>query len=658
MDNAGLISAYAEKLEKLLTFPNRFISYNKTIREIFQDYLIALRDELGLVSADLYCLYKYTNRLERAVCTDENLPVQDVERLWEVLTGDTVLNEPGTEGRFTIYVPLFQQNTEARQIRPDAADEPWGMTSRKWGVLAVVPSGSPDPQFPSLLRVVGTQLVHASEMYELLHYQQSVVDCLGQTHQISMNAVAAGDVSELFRIVRDSEIVRRMFDGIAIWLHREGESFSSAECHSTENVRSFDIGSIYKRVLCYEPLELYDIGAGDCHSVMLCPLMNINNFFGAIGFFKSYKRMLRSDEKAAATVIAQQVANSIESILLHKNLEIQNLALKYEKDFSEKIFASINSGIIVIDEAGRILTANPYALHDLEINTAAITGRFIEEVIPGILAAASGHHREGVFTLKNGKTVYLGFNISALKGNDGLSGSIILFRDITEIMSLRKELRRKEYFSTIGRMGSWIAHEVRNPVFAISSIAAILQKQAKDPEQKKFIASILKEAKTLNLLVDDLLMYGKALELKPKRVMISEFLAGITDGMMSIAAEFGGDVVAVRDGTGLYASLDTERMKQVFYNLVKNSLEAEASVVMIDVTPDGDAIIISLKDNGKGIKNSDITEMFTPFFTTKKSGTGLGLSICRKIVDEHGGSIRISSDSETGAEVQIALKQV
>lgn len=657
MDNTGLISAYAEKLERLLTFPHRFISYNKPIRENFHDFITALYEELHLISADLYCLYKYTNRLERAVCTDDSLPLQDLAFLRTVLESDVVVTEPDGKERFTLYVPLFQQSFEGRQ-HSAADDAVGGKSFRKWGVLAVVLPSAPEPQFPSLLRVAGAQLVHASEMYELLHYQQSVVDCLGQTHQISMNAVAAGDVSELFRIVKDSEIFRRMFDGLAIWLHREGESFSSAECHSTDNVRSFDIGSIYKRVLCYEPLELYDIKAGDCHSVMLCPLMNLNNFFGAIGFFKSYQRMLRSDERAAALVISQQVANSIESILLHKNLEIQNLALKYEKDFSEKIFASINSGIIVIDEAGKILTANPYALHDLEMRPAEITGCFIEEVIPGILSAASSHNREGVFSLKNGKTVYLGFNISTLRSSDGLSGSIILFRDITEIMSLRKELRRKEYFSTIGRMGSWIAHEVRNPVFAITSIAAILQKQAKDPEQEKFIASILKEARTLNLLVDDLLMYGKALELKTRRVMISEFMHGIMDGMMSIAAEFGGDVVVMRDGEGLYAALDTERMKQVFYNLVKNSLEAEASVVMIDVAAEGEAIVISVKDNGKGIKSSDITDMFTPFFTTKKSGTGLGLSICRKIVDEHGGSISISSDAEAGAAVQITLKAV
>ena len=651
-----LFSTFTANLDKILSFPQRFLSYNKPIREIFQCFITALRDDLGLVSTDLYCLYRYTNRLERAVCSEEGLPLQDVGRLWEILSSDNVLEEPAADGAFTIYVPLFQQNTDGRQFEHEsqAGQGPF----RKWGVLVVASARAPEAQFLSLLRLAGAQLVHASEMYELLHYQQSIVDCLGQSHQISMNAVAAGDVSELFRIVRNSEIVGRMFDGMAIWLHREGESFSSAECHATENVRSFDISSVHTRVLCYEPLELYDIDVGNCHSVMLCPLMNINNFFGVIGFFRSYKRMLRSDERAAAIVLSQQVANSIESILLHKNLEIQNLALKYEKDFSEKIFASINSGIIVIDDSGKILTANPYALHDLEMDAADITDMFIEEVIPGILSAASGHQREGVFTLKSGKTVYLGFNISSLKGNDGLSGSIILFRDITEIMNLRKELRRKEYFSTIGRMGSWIAHEVRNPVFAISSIAAILKKQAKDPEQEKFISSILKEANTLNLLVDDLLMYGKALELKTKRVMIQDFLKEITDGMASIAGEFGGEFRIVRDGEGLHAVLDTERMKQVFYNLIKNALEADASLVTIDVCTEDETIIISIQDDGKGIKNADITQMFTPFFTTKKSGTGLGLSICRKIVDEHGGSIRISSESTSGAVVQIALKAV
>jgi two-component system sensor histidine kinase HydH len=237
-----------------------------------------------------------------------------------------------------------------------------------------------------------------------------------------------------------------------------------------------------------------------------------------------------------------------------------------------------------------------------------------------------------------------------------LHGKIILFKDLTEIMHLRKQLRRREYFSAIGEMASWLAHEVRNPLFAIDSIARILLKKAEeDSEWGKFVISILKETGRLNSLISDLLHYGKPLELKLEMVKLNDHITEVVDGLRSFASESGSEIEILSSQSEVVGHIDKDRMKQVFYNIIKNSIDAGAGRIEIFIAQTGESITITAKDNGRGVKASQLENVFTPFFTTKKTGTGLGLAICRKIIEEHGGTISMDSIEGKGTKVHITL---
>lgn len=643
----------SSELEKMVSFSSRNRLHNQTLKATLEHCILAVKSEFGYASAQLYCHYKYTRNIELAATSDKSLPPLDIQSIRSIITSGEVLVESETNGIVTLSVPI--PNPEGADF-PET-DEIRNDFNAHWGVLVVQSTSCPSKHSLGILKLAALEINRIFEMYELLQYERNMGDYLTETRRISANILQTLDFHQLFTLWSGSEIVGKLFDGMAIRLIPDSSDPDTTVCYGTDNVCSSDLGSIFSRETRHEPRELYDIGIADCYSVILYPLVNNNTLVGTIGFFKSYKRMLRSEERAAALVISEHISYNIQNIFLQKQLEDQNQRLIYEKEFKKKIFVSINSGIIVVTESGIVLTANPYALNKLGFSLEELTGENLDKFVPGLLGAATETRGESVFLLSNGREISLGFSMSQLQYSDDQTGKIILFRDLTEIVGLRNEVGRNEYFSTIGKMASWIAHEVRNPIFVIATIAKILLKQTRDSEQEKFVSSILKETNSLNNLVEDLLIYGKPLELKLERLQITRAVSDIAEGMESFTAEFGGEIRIVSDNDEIVADIDKERLKQVLYNLIKNSLEAGASRIVIALSSDIKVIKISVQDNGKGINPSHIDKMFTPFITTKKGGTGLGLSICKKIVEDHGGNIRISSEPEQGVHIQIEFSR-
>ncbi|RMG00215.1 MAG: hypothetical protein D6726_11615, partial [Nitrospirae bacterium] len=219
------------------------------------------------------------------------------------------------------------------------------------------------------------------------------------------------------------------------------------------------------------------------------------------------------------------------------------------------------------------------------------------------------------------------------------------------------ELQRKKYFSTIGEMASLIAHEVRNPIFAISSIAKILMQKYGGPEDGRFIDSILRETERLNALVEDLLNYGKPLSLEKKPVPVGKLINNSLNGLSSYLEESGCKLELSATGGETTVSVDQERIKQVFYNIIRNAVDAGATQITVSVGRERRFKKIVVKDNGRGIRAADMEKVMKPFFTTKKSGTGLGLPICKKIIEAHGGRFLLKSKEGEGTEITMAFKE-
>jgi signal transduction histidine kinase len=233
-------------------------------------------------------------------------------------------------------------------------------------------------------------------------------------------------------------------------------------------------------------------------------------------------------------------------------------------------------------------------------------------------------------------------------------GENIIHQRNIERIRLKEQLNRAQRLSALGEMIAGISHEIRNPLGIIRSSAELLKKKmaALDPGNA-FPDIIVEEANRLNLIITDFLEYAKPKSPRMAPCRIPEilekniaFLAGqLREGNHEIEASYETDLPEIK--------ADFDMMYQAFLNILINAMQAmpEGGNIRIDVRSNGGAAVISFQDDGEGIAESALDQIWDPFFTTKETGTGLGLGIVKNIVEAHGGSIDIRNRSRGGADV-------
>jgi signal transduction histidine kinase len=231
-------------------------------------------------------------------------------------------------------------------------------------------------------------------------------------------------------------------------------------------------------------------------------------------------------------------------------------------------------------------------------------------------------------------------------------GATAAVEEITEAERAHTERARINRLAEIGQMTAAIAHEIRNPLTGISSAAQMVVISPEDAPT--FGRVIEQEAMKLNSLCDEFLEFAKPISIKRKPVDLVEF------GKRLVAAHFrqfsDADVQLELENTGEHPTLDVDelRVEQVMRNLLLNALQASGSgdVVRLEIHPWGFAV----EDDGCGIPAEVLNQLFTPFFTTKAQGTGLGLSTVRKIVEAHGGVLKVDSKPGKGTRFDVVLE--
>lgn len=329
----------------------------------------------------------------------------------------------------------------------------------------------------------------------------------------------------------------------------------------------------------------------------------------------------------------------------------------------EAILSTIQSGIIVTDPDHRIRLINPYALACIggEGQNSPIGGR-IEDICPSFADALLRQGDAGEF-ICSGCAREHGFSFKkfAVTGPDGnIISHIISFTDLTEIAKARKELKLKERLAAIGEVVAIVAHEMRNPLFGITSVAQIFAMElALTPAQEVLMKSLLDEARKLNTLIQDLLDSSKEIKLRKKFIDLNYTLRECINGFESMAY---GKKITIRSNTpeeARFLIADPVKLNQVLSNLLKNALDATPPSGNIQITAarDEGSIAITISDSGRGISELDIEKIFDVFYTSKKNGTGLGLSVCNRIVSAHGGSLTAGNNPDGGAFFTVTLPQ-
>ncbi|MBW2078305.1 MAG: PAS domain S-box protein [Deltaproteobacteria bacterium] len=359
----------------------------------------------------------------------------------------------------------------------------------------------------------------------------------------------------------------------------------------------------------------------------------------------------------------------IVSLFLAQAYRSARTSLTRIKAFSDTVVENMPIGLLTLDREGRVTSFNQTAEAVLGRSSGEVVGKKAHEILPEQLWALiderkSKHdiiERDVDCALGGGNIVPLEASVSSLFGDNGESlGEVLLFRDLTEVQELKREVERNRRLASIGRLAAGIAHEIRNPLSSIKGFATYFRERYRDvPEDQKTAEIMIQEVERLNRVIGQLLEFARPMKLNKKEANIHEVITYSLKMVQKQAQDRGIAISTNLSPEIVDVSIDTDRISQVLLNLYLNAIEAmdQGGVLHIDSSLDEESgtVTIVVSDTGAGIKREDLAHVFDPYFTTKQSGTGLGLAIVHRIIEAHRGEVRIESEPGTGTRVTIVL---
>ncbi len=338
----------------------------------------------------------------------------------------------------------------------------------------------------------------------------------------------------------------------------------------------------------------------------------------------------------------------------------------------ERIVESIRSGLITTDLEGVIYSFNAAAaeitgFHPEEMKEKSIFdlfGEIREPIDLSLEAAASGEQLprfEADLTTPDGFAIRIGFSVSHLLSEaHEATGLIITFQDLTEIRSMEESVRRKDRLAAVGRVAAGLAHEIRNPLGAMRGAIQMLEsKMPAESLQAGLMDIILKESDRLNNIITNFLGYARPAAADFVETDIGEAIRS-TIILLSHSPDVKESHVLTTDLGDLpkVISADPTQLKQIFWNLARNALQAMPEGGTLNVgleTLPNNRIRIIFEDTGNGMSPEQVEHLFEPFSNSTTGGTGLGLSIVYQIVKDHNGAINVRSRLGMGTIITVEL---
>lgn len=398
---------------------------------------------------------------------------------------------------------------------------------------------------------------------------------------------------------------------------------------------------------------------------------------------------------AFAFIAAAKIARHWEQLILGPEGQNYNLpgllsdGFKFIKEYQllSNVLAAVHFGIIIYDESFRVLFHNASAQRILKSHLRIADTLFVEnffspkdfEVISKNLDLKNLPliRNEIKISAEYPEDFYIGYSVYPFLFENEVQAGMMIFSEISQTKRIQAEIIRMDRMASLGVLSSGIAHEIRNPLAGIKSMAQVLEEEM-DPKSThiEYVERIIRQVNRLDQLLKAFFTYAKPVRPDPHEVHIFRITKEV---LPLLDRKFRENKIRVMESYSKDLRpifVDSNQIQQVLFNLILNA---------VDAMPEGGALKISARnatrplkppvdrrsihqslnasqfielviaDSGKGISASTRDKIFTPFFTTKANGTGLGLSIVYQIVREHGGEIEVFSQEGVGTEFRVLL---
>jgi len=339
--------------------------------------------------------------------------------------------------------------------------------------------------------------------------------------------------------------------------------------------------------------------------------------------------------------------------------EARERASSAEK-FSERIVASLPSGLIAFDAAGLSMVINTPGRTLLAVDGGALGESYqqllgaykeLSEMVGDCLQKGTLYRRAEMEVMSpDGRLRRLGATIAPIElpPERGPRGALCLLTDITEVTDLREQVALKNNLESLGEMSAGLAHEFKNAIATLQGYAQLLQSLELNDKAQAAAGSLLNEVRNLSGMVTAFLNFARPQPLQLEEVSLREL---INDCAEELRVEIGIDA-----DESLKVRADERMLRLALLNLIRNAVEANPDGgVFVRTAHDNDQVVIEVRDNGPGISPADLQKIFIPFFTTKTKGHGIGLALTHRIITQHGGTLTAANSPQGGAVFTIRL---
>ena len=389
--------------------------------------------------------------------------------------------------------------------------------------------------------------------------------------------------------------------------------------------------------------------------------------------------MLRASSPPGCALISERtVRRFCEAIADGAALIGGGARLRAARNMFSSLMDQVDQDILVLDAGGRVLECNEHFLEAWGGKKIDYIGRYCDDVAlagtgAGDAAALCPYQRvvdsgEKVFSeftalTEDGRLRHFRVIAFPVMRDEKRMRRVVLMRsDITSKVQLEQRLQQSEKMAAIGELSTYIAHEIRNPLFAIGGFAnSLLRSPSLDDPAREKVRIILEESRRLDEILKSIINFARPTDQAVAEVDVNAVASQTVELMGIGGAERRIDLSLTLDRSLPRVRGNAEMLKQCLINIIKNAQEAlpeEGGTIRVSTALRGTRVHLEVEDSGVGIPPELHERIFSPFFSTKDKGAGLGLAMTRKIIEEMGGKVILNSQVGKGTTITLALQPV